>query len=471
MTTLTALRTETTIEDPFLVAARLLGSSIAGRVILPADDGYDTARQVHSLLADRRPAVIVRPLSSTDVSAALRLAREHALPVAVRSGGHDLAAKSVADGAVVVDLSEMKGMAIDPIARLARLQPGVTSGAFGWPANAHGLALPTGDAASVAVGGLTLGGGIGWLGRKHGLTIDSLRSATLVKAGGEIVTASPTENPDLFWAIRGGGGNFGIVTEYTFALSPVGTVLGGALVLPATRRVVRGVMDYALAAPDELTIIASLMHAPPAPFIPQDRVGEPVLMVLPCYAGDPQGGERVIAPLRGIARPIADTIGEMPYPAMYNLTAAATRRSAAEVRSTFLNALPDALIDAALLALERVTSPTSQIQIRPLGGAIARVPATETAYAHRSSSYLFTILGTWLDTTEGVEHRAWVNDLWRATLRHRAGAYVNFLGNEGPDRVIEAYGVGTYTRLAAIKRRHDPDNVFRLNQNIPPSGR
>src|SRR5215207_11522593 len=298
----------------------LLRSRLRGRLITPGDAEYDDARRVLYFTVDRRPRAIVRAADAHDVATAVNYARDHTLPLAVRSGGHSLAYLSVIDGVLVVDLSEMARVSIDPEARIARVQPGTTSGDLAGPANANGLALSTGDTHSVGMGGLTTGGGIGFMVRKYGLAIDNLLSAQVVTAAGEIVTASATEHPDLFWAIRGGGGNFGIVTEFTYRLAPVSQILGGELMLPASREVLRGYLDYAASAPDDLTTIANLLYAPPATHVPQERVGELVLSILVCWTGDIAAGERALAPLRALATPVADAVAPIPYPEIYRFT-------------------------------------------------------------------------------------------------------------------------------------------------------
>jgi FAD/FMN-containing dehydrogenase len=446
-----------------------LRSRLRGRLITPDDAGYDDARRVLYFTVDRRPRAIARAADARDVAAVVRYARDNALPLAVRSGGHSLAYLSVIDDAIVVDLSEMTSVSIDPEARIARVQPGATSGDLAGPANAHGLALSTGDTHSVGMGGLTTGGGIGFMVRKYGLAIDNLLAAQVVTAAGEIVTASAEEHPDLFWAIRGGGGNAGIVTELVFRLAPVGQILGGELMLPSSREVLRAYLDYAAAAPDDLTTIANLMYAPPAPHVPQERVGELVLSILVCWTGDIPAGERALAPLRALATPVADAVAPMPYPEIYRFTEHQAAPHAASIRMMFADELSDEALDAALAAMKRASSPFSLIQFRGLGGAMARVANDATAFAHRQRRYFVAIIGLWLDAGEDAAvHEAWTAALWR-TIRHEgSGVYVNFLEVEGPDRVREAYPPATFARLAAIKRRYDPRNTFRFNQNIPP---
>jgi FAD/FMN-containing dehydrogenase len=305
--------------------------------------------------------------------------------------------------------------------------------------------------------------------RKYGLTIDNLLQAQVVTAAGDIVTASAGEHPDLFWAIRGGGGNFGIVTEFTFRLAPVGQVLAGDLMLPASRAVLRGYLDYVAEAPEGLTTIAHVMHAPPAPYVPQERVGELALSILVCWTGSLEEGEQALAPLRALATPIADVVNPMPYPLIYQFTAHQAAPHAVSIRSMFARELSDDLIDAAMTALEQSTWPFYVVQLRGLGGAVARVGQDETAFAHRDARYMMTLLGLWMDPADdGSAHKAWVESLWQAIRGEGSGAYVNFLENEGSARVGDAYPEATYARLTEVKRQYDPQNVFRFNQNIPP---
>ncbi len=418
---------------------------------------------------ERHPLAVVRAANEHDVAAAVRFARDQGLPLAVRSGGHSIAHLSVIDGAIVADLSRMKQVRIDPVARIARVQAGATSRDLAVPANEHGLALSTGDTHSVGMGGLTTGGGIGFIVRKYGLAIDNLLSARVVLADGSIVTASPIERPDLFWAIRGGGGNFGIVTEFTYRLAPVGTVLGGELMLPATREVLRGYLDYVATAPDDLTTIANLSYAPPVPHIPADRVGELVLSILVTWTGSEEEGNRVLAPLRALAEPVVDAIGIIPYPEIYRFTEHFAVRHGASIRQMFAYDMSDDVVDAALEAMANASSPFSLIQFRGLGGAMARVDGAETAFAHRDKAYFLAIIAVWLDPSEDrAVHSAWTEALWEKIRHEGSGVYVNFLENEGKERIGEAYPPLTYARLAKIKRYYDPENLFRFNQNVTP---
>ena len=452
--------------DPY----RALRDRLQGSLLTADDAAYEQARRTISLRSDRRPAAIVQAVCADDVASAVRFAREHGLLLAVRSGGHSLALHSVVDDALVIDLSPMKRVEIDAATQTARVEPGTTSGDLAWPAHEHGLALSTGDTRSVGMGGLTTGGGIGYLVRKHGLTIDSLLSARVVTADGRIVTASPTEHPDLFWAVRGGGGNMGVVVEFTYRLAPVSHILGGALVLPASREVVRGYLDHSLAAPDELSTLAELTKAPPAPFIPPEWVGKPVLMVLAVWSGGLEEGERALAPLRALAEPVADVVSWMPYPSIYDFTAHLAEPHGASIRMMFADDLSDESIDAMLAAAEAGTAPANLVHLRGLGGAFGRVPTDATAFAHRDRRYFVAVIAVWLDASEDpAPHERWTTALWEKVRHEGHGAYVNFLEAEGADRVRDAYPTRTFERLAAVKRRYDPDNLFRLNQNIPPA--
>jgi FAD/FMN-containing dehydrogenase len=448
-----------------------LKARVRGAVIVAGDTEYDSARGVWHGSFDRRPTVIVRCADEYDVIAAVHFAREHELTIAVRSGGHSFAGHGTVDGGLVIDLSAMNGIKIDPERRIARVQPGVTWGEYAEAAQAHGLATSSGEVRTVGVGGLTLGGGIGWMVRKQGLTIDNLLSVELVTGDGRRVRASKQENPDLFWALRGGGGNFGVATAFEFRLHPVGTVLGGAVAYPArdAERIMRAAIDYAAAAPDELTVMVNLMSAPPAPFIPADWHGELVVVIGVCYVGDLAEGERVVAPLRTLGTPVADIIAPMPYPAIYAPTEEATVQGLEhELRSLFLNTASDDVIKTIVDYARRKPSPLSPVQFRVLGGAMARVPAEETAFAHRDKPFMLLIANTWMDPADSERQRAWVQEFYAAMRPYADGVYSNFLADEGEARVREAYTASTLKRLAAIKRQYDPHNNFQVNQNIKP---
>ena len=446
-----------------------LAGRLTGRLVTPADADYDELRALTNLEYDRRPAAIVRVEATGDISEAVNFARTHGIGLGVRGGGHSIAGFSAVEGGIIVDLRTFKGVIIDPIARVGRVQGGATTADVMVPAGEVGLALSTGDVKTVGIGGLTNGGGIGWMVRKHGLTIDNLRRATVVLADGSVVTASHTESPDLFWGIRGGSGNFGIVAEFEFDFAPVRNIYGGGLVLPATPEVLRGIVDHVKDAPEDLTVINFIMQAPPAPFIPREWLGKPVVMVGICWAGDHAEGERVVAPLKALAEPVADLTGVMPYTALYQLTEAAEAPSLAAVRQYFADDMSDDGLEAIVDAIANATSPMSMVQIRSYGGAVKRVPAGETAFANRDANLFVSSMALWQDPSEDMKpHRTWSNDLY---LRMRGdsakGAYSNFVDAD-ESRISEIWPAETYERLVALKRKYDPTNLFRFNQNVRP---
>jgi FAD/FMN-containing dehydrogenase len=444
-------------------------AGLRGSIVLPGSVDYDLARQVKSAQYDRRPALIVRAADAGDVARTVDLARESGLPLSVRGGAHSLAGFGTNDGGIVLDLGAMKGLLIDPEARTAWAQPGLTAGEYTVAAAAHGLATPFGDTASVGIGGLTLGGGIGWLVRKYGLTIDALLAVEIVTADGRQVTASADTHPDLFWAVRGGGGNFGVVTRFRFRLYPVGEILGGALFMPATPEVLRNLVPIAQAAPEELTTISFLMHVPPAPFVPAEQVGKLSLVVMFVWCGEADAGQAALEPFRQVAAPLFELVMPMPYPGIYQMLAEAEKRAFGVHRSRFLTTIDDDPVDAILAAMAAPSSPRTMIQIRALGGAMARVPADATAFAHRDAPIMLLIITPYDDPATESVHSAWTRALFDALAPNDAGVYSNFLEAEGDARIRAAYPRGTYDRLAEIKRRYDPANLFRQNQNIRPS--
>jgi FAD/FMN-containing dehydrogenase len=448
-------------------ARQAFSDAIRGQVIDPTDPDYDLIRQVQSTAVDRRPALIVRPSDALDVARSVRFARDTGLPIAVRSGGHSLAGHSVADGAVVIDVRSLKGLHIDPDRRLAWAGSGLTAGEYTTAAGAHGLATPFGDAASVGLGGLTLGGGIGFLARRYGLAIDSLVSAEIVTADGRLLNVSESQHPDLFWAIRGGGGNFGVVTRFQYRLHEAGLVTGGMLVLPATRDVLRDLLPVAAAAPTGLSMISFVMPAPEAPFIPAELVGRYVVMAMVVHVGDPAEGAVAMGPFRSLATPIADLVDLIPYPAIYEFTRVLEERGAEVVRSEFLSSLPGTSVDAILDRLEAPGAPPAIVELRALGGAMADIPVEATAFAHRTAPVLASVIAPY--ETERGPSEALAAAIHAVLRRDAVGVYSNFLEDEGEARIHEAYPGGTYERLAAIKRRYDPSNVFALNQNIRPA--
>jgi FAD/FMN-containing dehydrogenase len=448
-----------------------LRAELNGRVITADDDGYDEARAVFYRSVDRRPALIIRPADATEVSLVVSLARDTGAELAVRSGGHSLAGHSVSEGGIVLDLVELKALDIDAHARTAWAQTGLTAAEYTAAAGAHGLATGFGDTGTVGIGGLTLGGGVGFLVRKHGLTIDDLLAAELVTADGEMLYVDAETHPDLFWAIRGGGGNFGVATRFQFRLHQVDTIVGGMLILPATPDVIASFVAEAEAAPEELSAIANIMVAPPMPFLPAEAHGKPVVMVLICYAGDVGAGERALAPFRTLTEPVADMVRQMRYPEIYTLFGdeAEGPGPAQEVaRSLFVDAVDSNTGKAILDHLQASTAPMAVAQLRVLGGAMARVAAEDTAFAHRRRRVMVAIGAVYERAEESPVHEAWVAD-FAAAFHPDAGVYVNFLGDEGEERVLGAYPGPTWDRLVAVKSRYDPTNLFRLNQNIPPA--
>ena len=444
-------------------------AGLTGTMLLPGSPDYDEARLVHHAQADRRPALIVRAADANDVARTVSLARESGLALSVRGGGHSVAGFGTNDGGIVLDLGAMKGLHIDAERRVAWAQPGLTAGEYTVAAAAHGLATPFGDTASVGIAGLTLGGGIGWLVRKYGLTIDALEAVEIVTADGRRLTASEHSHPDLFWAVRGGGGNFGVVTRFQFKLYPVGEVLGGAVFLPATAEAVKALVLVAAAAPEELSTISFLMRIPPAPFVPAELIGTPSLVVMFVWAGDPAEGQTALAPFRAIAQPLIDMAMPMPYPGIYQFTAAGEQRGFAVHASRFVTELDDEAIEAMVAATAAPTSPMAMVQLRVLGGAMARVRADATAFAHRDAPVMATVILPFQDPESEPAQRAWADGVFQALAAKDAGVYSNFLEEEGEARIRAAYPNGTYERLADVKRRYDPTNLFRLNQNIRPA--
>jgi FAD/FMN-containing dehydrogenase len=444
-----------------------LADVVRGRVITPGDAEYDTARTVFSGAIDRRPAAIVRVADAPDVARVVAHARKTGLELAVRSGGHSLAGHAVSEGGIVIDLSALRGLEIDTAHRVAWAGAGLTTGEYTVAAGAHGLATGFGDTGSVGIGGITLAGGVGLLVRKHGLTIDHLLAAELVTADGEILHVDAETHPDLFWAVRGGGGNVGVVTRFRFLLHDVPQVVGGMLILPATAEVIAGFVAEADAAPDELSTIANVMTAPPLPFLPAELHGRPVVMALMAYAGAVEDGTRAVDRLRAIAPPLADMVRPAPYAEVFG-PEPEDFHPVATMRTMFVDTVGPDEAEAILDALRTTTATMAVAQLRVLGGAMARVPADATAFAHRRSRIMANITAVYERGDDPARHQAWVAGLAGALDGDGAGAYAGFLADEGQDRVRAAYPGATWDRLAAIKARYDPDNLFRLNQNVPP---
>jgi FAD/FMN-containing dehydrogenase len=451
------------------IDAATFSAWISGTVIRPEDEAYDVARLVHNRTVDRRPALIVKAATTADVARTVVFARDAGLELAVRGGSHSLAGFGTTEGGIVLDLSGMKGLHIDPERRLAWAQAGLTAGEYTAAAGAHGLATPFGDTGSVGLSGLTLGGGIGWLVRKYGLAIDALVSVEIVTADGRLITASEDEHSDLFWAVRGGGGNFGVVTRFQFRLYPVGMIFGGALFMPPTREVLRSLGPIAASAPEALSTISFLMAAPPAPFIPAELHGKPTLAIMFVYDGDAEAGQAAIEPFRQVATPMAELVMPMPYPGIYEMLKDAEEPSPAAHRSLFLESLDDATVDTILEFTAKQSSPATMTQIRILGGAMSRVPAGATAFAHRDAGVMVIIITQYQDPAEAPNHQAFTQAYFEALRPGSTGVYANFLEAEGEARIHEAYPDLTYRRLAQVKRAYDPTNLFRLNQNIRPA--
>ncbi len=442
-----------------------LRATFDGRVIAPGDPGYDEARTIFYGGIDRRPAAIVRVAHAGDVARVIALARESGLELAVRSGGHSTAGHSVTDGGIVLDLREMRKLEIDAERRTAWAETGLTAGEYTAAAGAHGLATGFGDTGSVGIGGITLGGGVGFLARKYGLTIDDLLAAEIVTADGQLHHVDATNEPDLFWAIRGGGGNFGVATRFQFRLHEVPQIVGGMLILPATPETVASFIAEAEAAPEELTIIANVMVAPPMPFLPADLHGQLIILALVCYAGDAEAGERAMAPFRKMAKPLADMVRPMSYPELYQPEEEEFHPTAAG-QTLFMDSFDRSTAETILDYLQRSDALMRVAQLRVLGGAVARVPVEATAFAHRQRRIMTNVATFYQGPQERQEREAWVAAFAEALRQGDTAAYVNFLGDEGPARTRDAYPGATWERLVAIKRRYDPENLFRLNQNI-----
>lgn len=449
-----------------------LREGFRGALVAAGDAGYDEHRRVWNGSIDRYPALIARCAGVADVIAAVRFARRTGLEVAVRGGAHSFPGLSSCDGGLVVDLSLMKGIRVDPEARTARVQPGVLLGELDRETQAFGLAVPAGIVTHTGVAGLTLGGGIGWLQRKHGLTIDQLASVDLITAEGEFVKASERENPDLFWGIRGGGGNFGIVTEFEFRLHALGPVVLAGPIIWTTEdspRVMRFYRDWISESPDELTTIVVHRQAPALPSVPAELHFKPVVMVGCCYAGSIEEGEKVLRPLRQFRSPLLDLCFPKPFvahQAMFDPTFPHGRHY--YFRSRDVAGLTDQIIDIAVDHALRITSPHSGFPIFQLGGAVARVHDQETAFNGRAAGHTINLNGIAETSHDFDEQREWVRGLSAALEPYQTSVYVNFLMDEGEERIRDAYGAEKYERLRALKRKYDPDNLFHLNQNVRP---
>ncbi len=445
-------------------AVQGLRAGLRGPVLRPGDAGYDAARTIDNAMIDRRPALIARCAGVADVRAAVQFGRANDLLVSVRGGGHNVAGSAVCDGGLMIDLSPMKGLRVDPAGRTARAEPGVTWREFDHETQAFGLATTGGVISTTGIAGLTLGGGVGWLNGRFGLACDNLVAADVVTADGQLVHASERDSADLFWGLRGGGGNFGIVTSFEYRLHALGpTVLAGPVFHPASRarEVLRFVRDFTAAEPDELTTYAGLLTGPD---------GAPLVGVVVCYAGAPADGERLVAPLRRFGPPLVDQIGPMPYVAVQRMFDEAFPPGRYSYwKSSLAAELSDDLIEAVAEHMARVPSPHSAVMLEHYHGAYARKGPGDTAYPHRRPTYDVVIIANWVDPARHDDNVKWARGLFQAVQPQLSrGAYVNFLdADDGADRVRAAYG-DNYDRLAALKRRYDPTNFFRMNQNVAP---
>jgi FAD/FMN-containing dehydrogenase len=445
-----------------------LRALLPAQVVAPGDAQFDTARAVAVDIADRMPAAVVRATSAGDVALVVDFARLHGFEIAVRSGGHSGSGHGTIDGGIVIDLRGLATISVDPEARTVWAGGGASCGDVLRAAAAHGLVVPFGDTATVGIGGITTGGGVGYLSRLHGLTIDNLLAAEVVLADGRIVLADAQSEPDLFWAIRGGGGNFGVVTRFLFQATPLGEVTGGMLVIPADAATIAGFVRAAQDAPEAFGVIATVMPAFPAPFIPEAHRGRPMIMANMAFAGPAEEAEKALEPFRALARPFLDTLKRGPYLNLYP-DEENPRPGMPEQGTMFVNAIDEAAAQTIIDFLNTSDSIIRMVQIRVLGGAVNRVAAHATAYAHRRSPIMLYMLNFWTTPAERPKRRQWLTDLTAALHQGDEGLYSNFLGDAGPDQVRAAYPGDTWLRLRQLKRRYDPSNAFRRNHNIPPA--
>jgi len=460
------METQTTIDPSDLTS--MLTSAVKGRVIGQDDPDYDAARTIVYGGVDPRPAAIVKVADAADVAAVITIARDTGLPLAVRSGGHSGAGYGSVDDGIVIDVRPLNGLDIDPVARTAWAGSGLTAGEYTAEAAKHGLATGFGDTGSVGLGGLITGGGVGYLVRKHGLSIDNLLAAEVVTADGQVRTVDDDTEPDLFWAIRGGGGNLGVVTRFKLRLHELDGVVGGMLILPATAETVAGFIAAAEAAPEEISTIANVMPCPPMPFVAEEQHGKVVILGMLAYAGGAEDGERALAPFRALAEPLADMVKPIPYPEMfppddpdYHPTAVA--------RTMFIDHVDGPTAETIMSFLTSSDAAMRVAQLRVLGGAAARVAPDATAYAHRASRIMVNLAAFYEGEEDKARRQAWVDKFAAAIDQGDRGEYVNFVGDEGDAGVRAAYPGATWDRLAGIKAVYDPGNLFRRNQNVPPA--
>ena len=456
-----------------LEAIEDLKRGFEGEILLPADDGYDAARRIWNAMIDKRPAVIARCATTTDVVRSVKFARDNGLVLAVRGGGHNIAGSALCDDGLVIDLSRMKAASVDAAKRRVVVEGGATLADLDAATLPHGLATPVGINSTTGIAGLTLGGGFGWLSRKHGMTIDNLESAEVVTAAGQVVRASASENPDLFWALKGGSGNFGVVTRFEFRLHPVGPdVLSGLIVYPLSeaKSVLRQYREFVAGAPEELSVWAVLRKAPPLPFLPEGVHGQGIIALALIYAGDPMQGERLVGPLRTFGTPVGEHVGVQPYVAWQQVFDPLLTDGARNYwKSHNLSKLEDGILDTIVAFADVLPSPQSEVFLASIGGATARPAPDAAAYAHRDANFVLNVHGRWDDPADDGPGIAWARSFFRAAAPFATGgAYVNFMTADEGDRVRSAYGLN-YDRLALVKRAYDPDNLFRTNQNIEPA--
>jgi FAD/FMN-containing dehydrogenase len=461
-----------TVTVPLTDVARFV-AAIRGRVLRAGDDEYESAREIWNAMIDKRPALIVRCSHTSDVVNTIKFARDYGLLLAIRSGGHNIAGSALCEGGVVIDLSQMKTATVDPANRRVTIEAGATLADLDAATQTHGLATPVGINSTTGIAGLTLGGGFGWLSRKYGMTIDNLESAEVVTASGEVVRASATEHPDLFWALRGGGGNFGVVTRFEFRLHPIGpNVLSGLIVYPLAeaKSVLQQYRDFMETAPDELSVWTVLRHAPPLPFLPEEVHGTQIMALALIYTGDHDEGLRLIEPLRHFGNPVGAHVGVQPYVAWQQafdplLTAGARNYWKSHNFST----LDDKLFDTVIEYVRTLPSPQGEIFIAALGGETMRHSPESAAYGNRDARFVMNVHGRWENAADDARNIAWARDFFKASAPFSTGGvYVNFMTVEESDRIKSAYGPN-YERLLQVKRKYDPTNMFRVNQNIDPA--
>jgi hypothetical protein len=459
------------------IAVAELGRSFAGQLLQPGDQGYDEARRVWNGYFDRRPALIARCTTVADVQAAVNFGRENGVTIAVRGGGHSTLGLGTWDDALVIDLSQMKAIEVDPVGRTARAQAGLTWAEFDHATQEHGLAVTGGRFSTTGIAGLTLGSGSGWIERRCGLTPDSLIEAEMVTADGRVIVANASENPDLLWGLRGGGGNFGIVTTFTLGLHQIGPMIYGGLMVSLPDRgaqLMRFLREYMPQAPDDLGLGMAFISAPPEPFVPEEMHFAPIVGLVICWTGEHEEGERVVAPIREVAQPVMDMVGPVPYTALQSmLDGGAPHGVRGYMKAEFLGELSDEMIEKFVRHGSSRPGPMTQLLLEPMGGAISRVAANETAIGRRDVLWCYHALALWMDPEESTAeaHIAWARDLSKDLAPHTTpGVYLNYTSDHGEQRVRETYGAERYERLVELKDRYDPTNLFHLNQNIAPSG-